>query len=125
MTIDFTFSAMEHPSSDITVIELAKKLEEEHQIIENFWDNIFEEFGKELFLGIKHTHKIDERNLESWIKDRWYRYGAHEQKFGFSQKAINEGRPPFIDTSTYMLSMMPEITLEGKENGSFKIKQKR
>lgn len=117
MTIDFTFPNSKHPNSpDLSVLDLAIILEAEYNIIEQFCEDNIKQIIKSIIGGLKANGEINLQQLNADIKDLWYRYGS-KNKFneGISLKAQKEGRPAFVDTSTYMLGMMPDSKLNDDE----------
>ena len=117
MRVSFEWPELTHPLSDtLTTFELASILEAENKICEIFWESIKDSLVERVMLQAERGG-INIQTLESWLQQQWRDYGR-KGNFGYSDAAVERGDPPFIHTSTYMLSMIPKITFDEAESQS-------
>ena len=115
MRIEFDFPTFTHPNSDsLKVNELAEILEKKQDICKNFAKWIEPRFNQRCIELVKNGIQLKEIDLQAWVKDQWDAYGV-EGNFGYSKKAQEEGRQPFIDTGTFKDSMLPYLIFTPQE----------
>lgn len=115
MRIDFHWPESVHPSSDeLSVVELAKIFEENQKIAKNFVDYISKKLDDYIKGKAIKGQPIIIQQVESWLQNEWRSYGL-AGKFGVSRLAEEQGRRPFIDTNTYMTSMIVSISFTDRE----------
>lgn len=107
MKIDFHWHETIHPSGDyMQIVELARILEEEYDIVANFIKDAENKIENKIVKMIKSGRTVRMSQINEELRQLWREYGR-AGKFGKSKIANEEGRPPFVDTSTYMLDMYP------------------
>lgn len=123
MKIEFDFPTIIHPTSDDTQVdELARELEARHAICQRFAQWLQPRFNERLREMLMHGVEISPITLSAWVKDQWHEYGV-DGNFGVSHRAEAEGRPPFIDTGTYMNSMLPCLVFTDEERAVLGIRE--
>ena len=107
LKVDFCWHETIHPKSDdMPIVDLARILEENYDICENFCKWVEPKLEQKLMRWIDSNRTITTSRVNEEIKQLWREYGR-AGKFGTSMIAKEEGRPAFVDTSTYMLDMYP------------------
>lgn len=107
MKIDFHWHETIHPSGDdLQIVELARILEDEYDIAANFIKEIEPKIEAKIVKMIESGRAVMMSRINEELRQMWREYGR-AGKFGKSMIANEEGRPPFVDTSTYMLDMYP------------------
>lgn len=112
MQVDFCWHATIHPKSDdMTTSELAAILEAKHNIAENFSSYAEPIIDKKIVEWLSKGRTVTTSRINNELQQMWREYGRAD-KFGISLAAAERGDPAFVDTSTYMLSMMPIVKFE-------------
>lgn len=109
MKIKFIEPNMLHPDSDISIFELAKRLESKFHLCENFIDSkITTEAIEMRFLqNVARGYNNDRMrfDLENFIKVRWQEYIRNELHNIKTKTALKENRKSFIKSGEYYKSM--------------------
>jgi hypothetical protein len=109
--IDFLDPNMQHPKDDITVNELANKLEEQYGLLHAFIAlhkrDIEKIIVSEMVLAIKHddTNVNMDEHINGRVQRLWQVYIMNEEH-GIKTKAAElDNRQSFVDSGTYMNAM--------------------
>lgn len=125
MRIVFEAPNLQHPNSDKTIYEIACALEEKYHLLELYFEDIEDELCsfilRQIVEGRFHIPAI-----QDFVKNKWRAWMLDKGHHLGSKAAAERGDPPFIDTSSYYLSMSPilEFTTRKEKNVAKKLTKK-
>lgn len=105
---------------DITVYELALRLEERYSVVSKFVkkyiDDIMEYIAREKVYAVLHNKKDSDFVIANYIKGLWLDYMENGEHGVISLRAIRTGTVGLIDTGEYYQSM--EISYNGSNSNA-------
>lgn len=112
MKVTFNWHDTIHPNSDnLSTVELAQILEDKYNIVENFSKYAEPLIDKKIVEWLLSGRRVITSRINNELQQMWREY-ARAGKLGVSKAAEDRGDPAFVDTSTYMLNMMPMVKFD-------------